>query len=89
MLKDYNLEPEEPDVMGHCLICDGEIYEGCAYYEYNGWYFDDMTCLTHYLQENHVLVYDRHSDVFTIEDLTFMDVADVWIYLERYKEGEN
>ena len=77
----------EPTVMYECNLCQGEIYEGCAYYEYEGFYFDTVQCLAECLRETNELI--CYGDSYMFDDMTFDDMADVWIYLEKYKEGEN
>lgn len=89
MLHDYNLEPEEPNTLYWCKWCQYEIYEGCAYYDYEGLYFDTVQCLAEYLAEVDLLIWDNINNVYIVEDQPFDDMADVWIYLEKYKEGEN
>ena len=79
----------EPIVKCECKWCQYEIYEGCAYYEYQGFYFDTVQCLAEYLSEHDELIWDEINEVFIVEDQPFDDMADVWIYLEKYKEGEN
>lgn len=89
MLRDHDLEPQEPITMCECKWCQYEIYEGCPYYEYRGFYFDTVECLAEYLAEIDVLIWDEDAKSYYCMDDWFDDMAEVWIYLEKYKEGEN
>jgi hypothetical protein len=40
----WPISPPEPDIVGKCAHCDGELYEGCEYVYDNldsEWYCDD------------------------------------------------